>query len=77
MFTYYLLMGLTGVLGITKGLALAKILGVTEFGAYGLTVTTGAAFQFIISLGAIDGLNIILPKLMINNDTQEISHTLS
>lgn len=61
---YYAFMALAGVLGIVKGLALAKILGMAEFGAYGLAIAAGAAFQFMISMGATEGLNMLLPPLI-------------
>lgn len=64
LFSYYAMMGLAGVLGIAKGLGLARLLGLEHFGAYGLALVAGAACQFAIGLGTVEGLNTIMPRLL-------------
>jgi hypothetical protein len=61
---YYLLMASAGLLGIAKGVLLARMIGMEGFGAYGLAVVLGAAFQFAIGLGAAEGLGAMLPRTL-------------
>ncbi len=69
---YYAFMALAGMLGVAKGLALAKILGMSEFGSYGLGIAASAAFQFLIGMGSIDGLNVLLPPLIAQRKESDV-----
>lgn len=57
-------MASAGLLGIAKGVLLARMIGMEGFGAYGLAVVLGAAFQFAIGLGAVEGLGAMLPRTL-------------
>lgn len=57
-------MASAGLLGIAKGVLLARVIDMEGFGAYGLAVVLGAAFQFAIGLGAAEGLGAVLPRTL-------------
>ena len=61
---YYLAMAIAGALGVSKGVLLASLLGVEGFGIYGLAIVMGGAFQFAVGLGCVEGLSVLLPKLL-------------
>lgn len=71
--SYYVYMVIGGLIGISKSFVLIKILGLSEFGKYGLIIVLSTVFQCFIGLGAVEGLAVNLPRLFLNEETDTIA----